>query len=306
MSIDQEVREKQLALEKGIIAWEKMKAEIAELNAMKSNLVKDLNIQLTEARGQREKIIAEAKVEAQSITDEASKIRLEAISFSDKTKQEASDLLHIAKAGIEELKQAQEALRQEKDQFLADKGNTEARLNAKNEALSSLDIELKARQACLDSLERANMDNEAKIKDKLVALQAREDGVVAQENDLKARVDAFNSKYAEYLREKAVIDAQNELNIQVVADIKAKTDKLSADTIANQKLMADVAKQTAQNEEQKLMINKQFDLLEKNRKELEEKSISLDERTQLLVIKDRDIENKIKILQEIRLKNGVA
>jgi chlorite dismutase len=298
--IDLDIKEKQIALEKGVQAWQKMKEEISELNAMKSNLVREINIQCIDAKAKADSLISNAQEQAKDILDTANKSKEQIDSYVSVQRKEADTLLHLIKSSTEELKQAQDKLKGDTEVFENLKAGHGMDMKSKTEILLKLEKDMHERQACLDSLEHTIRTNEKQLKEKReeidnagAALRAKNDQVNAAQEDL-------NQKINTYATEKVFVDKQKELNSQVLVDIKDKQDKLAADTNFNQSLADDIARQNIEIAEQKKTINAQFALIENNQRELEEKSTTLDERTQLLIMKEKEIDDKILILQKLR------
>lgn len=285
-----------------VVILRKLKVEVAEMNVVKSNLVREINIQLLEARTQADKIIVDAKNKAQALIDEANKIKAEAMEYSTAQKQKADSLLHIAKSGIAELKEVQAELAKDKEEFNSLKTGHNQDIIDKSNRLRDIEEQQVKKQESLDSKERILKQRETVLNLKADELNlVQEELVKAREKFTSDRVE-LNNNIDAYNKNKLTIDAQKAVNEQVQAEIIAAQNKITVDTKANQELLIDIAKQKAEIAEQKKTINTQFEMIEKNRRELEEKELTLSEREQLLTIKNREIDDKIRVLQQLRGK----
>ena len=300
--MEQEQRERQIALEKSTQEYLKMKKEIEDLNAMKSGLVREINLQLIDARAQADKIMAEAKEAARFLIDTSEKAHSEAVAFDQKTRQDAEGILHIAKTAAQEVKTSQDKLVQDQADFNKEKTDTTAELQGRDEATAKAELRSNERQQDLDNRERIVLADETRISEGLAELRRGEDILLAKNNKLTTDQAALDNNIANYLKDKEALDAQVKLNNQLLVDIKATQEKVTTDLKVGQELKAEVDKQNLAIAEQKKTLNAQFDLLTQNQRELEEKNTALDERFQLLAIRNKDIEEKIKILNELRVK----
>lgn len=303
--IDNEIKEKQAQLEKGIRAWENMKAEISELNTMKTNLVKDINIQLIDAKSKADKIIQEAKDTAKKIIDDAERSKLDIDNYVSTHKKDIEDLLLLSKHNSEKLGAERDSLSKDIAEFNNLKASQEADIKGKCELIRDSEIKNDLRQGELDNMGVELYKKETALKIESDRLEALNKLLISKQEKIDLDRIELDTNISDYKKNKLLIDEQKAINEKTLVNLNSAQDKIIADAQINREAFTEIYNQKIWIAEQKKTINTQFDLLEKNRKELEEKSQSLDERTQLLVIKDRDIENKIKILQEIRLKTGV-
>ena len=118
----------------------KIKAEIDDLLVEKAQIVKDINIPIYKAKSEAEAILVSAKDEADTIKSAADKILKDA---QDKHAQ-ATELLHTAKGGMEELRNNEAKLSEAKIAFDADKFAHEALLREKRNVINNQELEIRA------------------------------------------------------------------------------------------------------------------------------------------------------------------
>ena len=293
--IEQEIASKQAELDR-------IKEEIVRLNSVKSNLVRELNVPLLEADKKAKQIIADAERYAQIVMENSNKIKVDRENSAIQINLEATNLLHIAKAGIGELKIAQNKLKEDtemlntlKNQYLVDvKKHTEE----KEKAIKDIN----ERQGCLDTLEHTVRSMEVQLKENTNKLKDSECALLAKQDQLRAAQEELNQKVYVYNKDKLEIDSSKESVTKTLAEIKLAQDKIALDNLTIQSQLADISGQYASIAVQKETINAQFALITQNQRELEEQALSLSEREQLLAKKDAEVTQKILILQQLREK----
>jgi len=295
MSLDKEVSEKLATLDK-------IKEEIIGFTEMKSNLVKDINAQLLKAKGEADNIIANAENTAKKILSGAGKIQDEAIEYSNASKLKADEYLHNAEKSMQEVKNAQIKLVEEKEMLniltIAHNNN----VKASGEKFAKIEKDLNERQACLDSKEITIRTLENQHNKKRIAQQKAEEIRLIKEAEIIAKQKDLDLGVATLIKDKKIVDAQKVINTQTLSEIKAAQDKIIIDTKTNEEAKTDIEQQQRKIDEKNKILTAQFDLLQDTNKQLEEKKISLKEQEQLITIKDRDVESKIRILTELRMK----
>ena len=295
MSLDKEVSEKLATLDK-------IKEEIIGFTEMKSNLVKDINAQLLKAKGEADSIIANAENTAKKILSGAGKIQDEAIEYSNASKLKADEYLHNAEKSMQEVKNVQIKLVEEKEMLniltIAHNNN----VKASGEKFAKIEKDLNERQACLDSKEITIRTLENQYNEKRIAQQKAEEIRLIKEAEIIAKQKDLDLGMATLIKDKKIVDAQKVINTQTLSEIKAAQDKIIIDTKTNEEAKTDIERQQRKIDEKNKTLTAQFDLLQDTNKQLEEKKISLKEQEQLITIKDRDVESKIRILTELRMK----
>lgn len=284
----------------------KLNQELDELNARKSGLVREINIELIVAKEKADKIIAEAEAKSKEIIKEANKIHDETKLHSEAIRNEADSLFIMAQNVGTQAREDREKLEKDMDDFEALKKAHNDEYVAFNINKNIVAEEAGDRQEELDNKETElrikGLDVERREGQVVTAEEAQKnesDRLIALKNELIALENEINSQ-------KANINSEKEENTKVLAEIKGLLSELKEVGLANKKDAEDNARERAKIAEDKKTINAQFDLIEKNQKDQEESAITLRERIQLADIKDAEIVQKIKILTELRAKNGLV
>lgn len=289
-----------------VVELEKLKAEIADLNVLKAQVVRDINIPLLEAKAQAEKIIFDANVEAKNIIDSSNEAKIIIDEYVVKRQKEISELLRIVENDKNELKEAQAQLSRDKDMFENLKSSHAVDIKNKQEILARVEKEVSGRQGCLDSQEHTIRTRELQLKETKEKIDKDFEELAKNKGLFELDRVKLDESMVAHNKDKEAVEFQKIVNANALVEIKTAQNKISDDTENNKKDLIYIVEQNSAISKQKEMINAQFDLIEKNQKELEEKTIALNEREQLIAIKDKDVTDKIKILNELRLKTGGA
>jgi hypothetical protein len=280
----------------------RIKTEIAELNQMKGNLVRDINIKLLEANKQAEVIIANAETQAKAVNETSTKRKEEIDAYVTEQRKGIDSLLHITKQATEELRDAQDKLKQAQADFETLKAKQAEEVKDAITSAQNIEKAYRGQQAQADILvaELNQKINELKVKtDELSRsselLRTTQATLDADRKELNAKIDACT-------KDRELIEMQRIENERVSAEIKIAQEKIVRDAQVNTDNMNANLAQAKEIAEQRKSIAAQFSIIEKNQKEQEEKELALNEREELIAIKDREVEQKIRILQELRAK----
>jgi hypothetical protein len=280
----------------------RIKTEIAELNQMKGNLVRDINIKLLEANKQAEVIIANAETQAKAVNETSAKRKEEIDAYVTEQRKGIDSLLHITKQATEELRDAQDKLKQAQADFETLKAKQAEEVKDAITSAQNIEKAYRGQQAQADILvaELNQKINELKVKtDELSRsselLRTTQATLDADRKELNAKIDACT-------KDRELIEMQRIENERVSAEIKIAQEKIVRDAQVNTDNMNANLAQAKEIAEQRKSIAAQFSIIEKNQKEQEEKELALNEREELIAIKDREVEQKIIILQELRAK----
>jgi len=293
--LEQEVQEKYVILSK-------LRKEIDELDILKSQIVRDINIPMADARAKAEAIITEAQNKAQAIIDSAKKIKTEANDYAVKTRNEATEFLHIAKGAIQESNDASVKLNQERMDFDSYKIATESGIQQKKTEANEL---LSQAIALKKEVDEANIN----FATRKATLDRQEADVLAKQTDNEANEGLYKQKLDKLLKDLAELDKEKtgleayKAGIQVMLDdINTKTETVKREKEANKKLAEELAIKEKNNEERSNSIKQQFAALEKMNKQIDEKQLTINANQRLLDIRTKEVEAKIKTLQELRAK----
>ena len=282
----------------------KLKQEVLDLTTQKSNLVRDINVKFLEADRQCKDIVEVAELKAKNIMKSADDYKVRVDEYASNRIKETDELLHIAKEGIKELKVEQDKLTKDKEEFNNLKVGQDMDIKDKAYRLIAREKALDERQNCLDRLDQAIKTRETRLAEQNSELKRLSELLAEGQQKLELdRIELATNKVS-CDNDRLMIDTQKRLNSEELLNIKSKQDKLISDTDFNQSLLDNIVRQNADISIQKKDLLSKFNLLEKNRKELDEQKISLDEREKLIAVRDKDVTDKIKILQEIRIKSG--
>lgn len=279
---------------------EDLQQEIARLNEEKARVIREINIPILEAKMKVGNIENEAKETAKSIVEAARKIRAEADAYATKTRYDVTDLLHIAKKGMQEADDMTAKAEQARLEFesyrLATENNIQQNKVAANNVMSEaialkketddLNTNMAARSATLDR-------KEADLVARELSCNTLKESVTKQNTELQERLGNFNKQDAEL----KIALAENQ---KILDDINTKTEYVKREKEAIRKLAADVNKQKIINEEQTIIIKAKFDQIDITQKELDEKIKAFADKEELLAIKSKDVEDRIQVLTELR------
>jgi len=293
--LEQEVQEKYVLLGK-------LKKEIDELDILKSQVVRDINKPLQEARVKAQAIITEAENKAQVILDKAKAIKTEANDYAARTKGEATEFLQMAKRSMQDSDNALAKLNQERMDFDAHRIATEGGIQQKKAEANGLlgqaitlkkevdeaNINLAARAATLDRQEA----------DGLAKQLANETTEVLY----KQKLDKLLKDLAEFDREKVKLEAYKAEVQATLSEIDTKTDNIKREKEANKKLADELAIREKTNIDRTNSLNQQFKVLENTNKQIDEKQLTINANQRLLDIRTKEVEAKLKTLQELRTK----
>lgn len=293
--LEQEVQEKYIILGK-------LKKEIDELDILKSQIVRDINVPMAEARAKAEAIITEAQNKAQAILDSAKKIKVEANDYAVKTKNEATEFLQMSKRSMQESDDALAKLNQERMDFDSYKIATESGIQQKKTEANEL---LSQAIALKKEVDEANIN----FATRKATLDRQEADVLAKQTDNKANEGLYKQKLDKLLKDLAELDKEKtglesyKAEIQVMLDdINIKTEVVKREKEANKKLAEELAIKEKDNQDRTNSLNQQFKVLEDMNKQINEKQLTIDANQKLLDIRTREVEAKIKTLQELRAK----
>lgn len=274
--------------------------EIAELNAEKARVIRDINLPMIEARERADAVIKEAEERGKHIGEIARKIRVDADAYAVRTRYEATDMLNMAKKGIQEADDMASKIEQQRVDFESYKLSAESNLQQKKlEATSlmaqavALQKELDERQIGLGTKQATLERQETDIASREVHLATLEKKLNSWEADLISKIEAFNKIDAE-LKNKIAEDKKMQ------EDISVKVESVKRDKEAIRKLSNEINNQKTINDEQIDIIKAKFAQIETTQTALEEKGKALEDKEELLEIRSKDIEDRIKVLAELR------
>jgi hypothetical protein len=274
----------------------KIKVEIEDLLIQKAEIVKDINIPIYKAKAEAEKIIKEAKDEANATVSAANKI------FEEAKEQHAKalELLHTAKGGIEELKAGQAKLAQDKIDFDGERFAHENHIRQHRNELNDQAIQ-----------NRANADN---LQQSLIEVKQREDSADRCEAEMKRKEsfiaeqqDAINVRNKTLDDYSIKIETQQKATEQEKAEILGKEKDLviikaeiEATKVVNQKILDEIIMRKADLTKQQKDLARQIEILDNSKTENDEKTKALKEQQRLIELKIRQNEEKIATLKTLR------
>lgn len=281
---------------------EKVKAEIEELKVRKSGLVRELNLELLDAKEEADKVIADARANAKELTDLSNEALALQQEVSSKMKREAEDILANAKIVVQQLNKDKDKLAGDRVDFDAEKVAYENDLKARKNEASSLTAQANDRLKALN--------------DREIGLSAREASVARREQAIAEAVEVQNNESNRLIlinnellaKESELIKASQEVKIlkdegdSALSKATIIQSKIVEDTIANDKCLKEERILREKNDEDKQAINAHFKRIEKDSRDLEERKVALDEREELITLKDREVTEKIRVLEELRKK----
>ena len=279
---------------------ETLNQELADLQNKKAEVIKEIDAPIYWAKKEAEKIIADAKNQAQAITEEAAAKKAADEEDIGKKKQELKVLLDAAQRRNDDVLGARKALDKEKVDFDAAKYALETNLKQQkmdedrtmSEAiklqgeLNTLRVNLDSRQSIIQKKEEDYQLNIVKLGQAKAEAQVKIDELATREKS-----------QADDKIEIAAIKAQND---QILAGIVAERNKINEDIIKNQNVLNETTTAldsiVKKNEENTRLLK----LLDKTNAELTEREKSLNEKERLQKILSRQIDEKISTLNLLR------
>ena len=272
----------------------KIKEEIDTLLVEKAQIVNDINVPVLKAKAEADKIIKDAKDEADITLSASNKILKEA----QDTHIEAEDMIKTAKGVIEEAKNKQAQLEQDKTDFNGIKfahENTvkqsrnnlyskEQQINSDNESLNQRLIEVKQRE---DSMARRE-----------ISVKTAENSLGEQKDILdvrKSSLDAISAKLE--LSKKDMADRETAIYAKEILKIKLETE---ATQRSNQAILDEIKAKQVDLTRQQNDLARQIEILDNLKNENDEQLKSLKEQQRLIEMKQRQNQEKIDKLNELR------
>lgn len=279
---------------------ETLNQELADLQNKKAEVIKEIDAPIYWAKKEAEKIIADAKNQAQAITEEAAAKKAADEEDIGKKKQELKVLLDAAQRRNDDVLGARKALDKEKVDFDAAKYALETNLKQQKMDEDRTMSEAIKLQGELNTL-RVNLDSRQSIiqkKEEDYQLNIVKLGQAKAEAQVK--IDELATREKSQADDKIEIAAIKARNDQILAGIVAERNKINEDIIKNQNVLNET--KTAldsivkKNEENTRLLK----LLDKTNAELTEREKSLNEKERLQKILSRQIDEKISTLNLLR------
>ena len=275
---------------------DRLKEEKAELIEQKSDLAKEINKPIYEAKEKADKMIATAQAEVQGIRDQATREQSDAIIAS----QRVVDMLHQAKAGMEEVNQKRITLDRDRINFDAERYSLEtnvrtAQMDADGLFAKALNLQksLDGHKLTLDTRESGLIRREQELQDKIASL-------IKTQEETKQQLLALSHKQEELEKIKQEIEKIGQDSQANLDNNKIILARLTSDSAALQEIQNGINKAQAELDKQKSNMNAQFDILEKNKADIAERETSVHEKERLLEKKSREVDTKIRTLQQLR------
>lgn len=226
----------------------KIKDEISDLLIQKTEIVKGINEPIYKAKAEAEKIVAGAKSEAEITISAANKILAEA----GQKHTQATELLHTAKSGIEELKTGQAKLAQDK-----------VDLDGLRFAHENIVRQQRDSNSQITAQNRADAES---VQQQLISIKQREDSMTRREISTKA--------------------AESRLN-EVQATLEAKSAELGALTAELEALRKDLTKKEADIAEREKTLegslSRQIEIFDNSKAEVEDLQRQINEKTPIII-----------------------
>ena len=278
----------------------KIKEEISTLLIEKAQIVKDINVPIYEAKAKAEKIIKDAKDEAETTISAANKILTEAESKHSETVK----LLHSAKGDIEKFKNDRAKLDQDKIDLDA--------LRFQHENL------IKQQRNSSSQVEAQNRADTERNQTLIIEVKQREDSVLRRENGVKTAEESIAKLNSTLEERKANLDAQEaklELSQKALADkesalVVRETELLAIKQdldnvrIENSKVLGDTILRKVDLTRQQNDLARQIEIFDNSKAENDEAMKSLKEQQRMVEMKTRQNQEKIDKLEELRKANG--
>lgn len=295
MTLDQDIGEK-------IVVRDKLKQEISELQIMKAQVVRDINIPLLEADKKAKAIIAEAKETAKSIIEEAGKLRSEALDFAEKTKQGAEDILRIVKSSKQETDIEKAQLEKDKATFKSDKLVQENKVKEENLVIEKLMAEATKLKEETDILQVNVIKKEDELNNKEISLRDIKEGLEVIQDTLNKDRTRILRLSALTKKEEEEVEKQRLDNKEEKVKIEAGANEVRDGIEINKKLSEELDSLQKNLNEKSETLTKQFVILEQTNKDIEEKKKSLEAQGQLIALRNKEVLDNIRVLQELRAK----
>jgi DNA repair exonuclease SbcCD ATPase subunit len=282
--------------------FEALQKQIIVIKAERDRVIREVNEPIYAAKAEAMKLIQEARAQAKGITESAAQQKADTDAYCLKATQETNDLLHIAKAAGEELKQGREQLVKANTGFEKVKSAAEAELKRINGGLQvqiakSKEIlnQLNNRQAELDTRESDLAKREEELQKENVKLSS-------VWNNLEATRQVAHELSGLLEQKKQIVEKAKEENAKVLIEISNEQAKLAASIAQNQAILDEIsAKQEALNK-QREDIGRKANALDKQSADQAEREKLLGEKRRLLVVIDRQTQEKIDTLEKLRAK----
>lgn len=294
-SVEQQIKD-------GYSLLSKLKEEIAEYTETKTNLVRDINLQLLEANKKAEKIVKDAEVISKGLIEDGSKHKQEGSEFKAITEKEANDLLHLAKEGVKEVQEEKLRLKKEGDEFMILKDTFLAQNKKEKEELLRFEKDLHNRDASILDRDYQVTNKEVKNNNKEKELNEKESRLDTQEAKIKVDQIDLNNKITIHNQDKAKVEEQRIINEN---DLKAiNSTKILVEEIRNSNTITleEISKGRIELENKNKTLTEQFALLEATSKQVEMDKLALKEQEQLIALKNQEVLNNIKVLEELRAR----